>query len=1180
MKPHRHDENLRIKAFERCRVRLEHDDELRRAAPPSNEVIERLASAGSSIRSVAAACQLYAGRRCFGERAFVVEQGRIRALPSLRYTTYAELWARIQSFASGLRHLGLVAPGELAGVCGFGSADWVVADLACLYDGVVSVPLQTTMTAEGLGRILAEAGLCSIVCSLEQLDLVGAAIGGAPSVRSLVVMDLHEEDARELEGFALAKERLEEERGNLVLLTMAEVERAGRERGIIPFVEPSAGTAPEDPLRTIVYTSGSTGSPKGAMFPESIWGPYFHSPWHRNVPPVPSVSVSYMPQNHMAGRGGVMRSLMAGGLMSFVLASDMSTLFEDIRIARPTWLFLVPRAANMIYQHFQTEVVRRRASEGEVMEAMRRSFLGDRLVYLVTGSAPTAPEVLSFLERTFEVPVYDGYGSTEAGAITFEDHIATDNVTAWKIVDVPELGYLSADTPYPRGELCIKTKLAIPGYYKNPEATRELYDAEGFQRTGDIVEQHGPDEVVWIDRRKNVIKLAQGEFVSISRLEETLGAGSPLFRQVYLYGSSLRAYLLAVIVPQGAADKAQLRGELNRIAAREGLRGYEIPRDFIVETEPFTQDNGLLTESNKPARARLRARYGERLEGLYEAIERGQIEELYALGQAESRDRSVEEKIARALAVTLGLPAGEVVEPSQGFLSLGGDSLGAVRLAALIEDVCGVAVPVALVLDPTSSVRSLARYVEERLAGKAPPRQVTFEQIHGHGAEVVRAADLRVAGFLTPDELASAARAPSEGPRPSRVVLLTGANGFLGRFLLLELLERVPRDGGKVIAIVRAPDEAVARERLAASYAGVDPTLATRFAALSKNGRLEVIPGDLIQPRSGLSAERWERLAADVDTIVHNGALVNHAFSYAQLFEPNVLGTVEMMRLALLRRRKSLAFVSSVGVASGLDRSDPIREDEAGSALWERRPIDHGYAVGYATSKWADEVLLQDLERRTGVPVSVFRCSMIMPPRSFIGQVNAGDFLTRLFQSVVVTGLAPRSFYAGTTGRPGGKAGGDGTAKRHFDGLPVDFVAQSIVAIGMQLRDGYLTTHVVNGYHDDGVSLDTMVDWITAAGYAVKRCDDYAAWLRAFRDKLEALGPAEQQRSVLPILHQWEQPIRGDLAFDNRQLRERLGALAGRPVEVPRIDAEYVRQYLKNMVYQGLIPHPGISAAA
>ena len=1160
MEPHRHSEDLRLRALERSRRLLEHDRDVQRNAP-SPEARERVLSAPSSLETVAAACRVYADRPAFGERACVAEGATVRYLPELRYLTYAELWARIEAFASGLHHLGLNGPGTMVGILGFGSVDWVVADLACLYVGAVSVPLQTSLAPAELLRIVKEAELACMVCSLEQLERVAAALPEAPSVRSVVVMDLREEDRTQMDAFALGRERIEEEIGTGVsVVRMSDVERAGRAHQAVPPAEASVGGA----LRTIVYTSGSTGTPKGAMFPESIWALMGHEPW-ADLLTVSRVTVNYMPLNHLAGRGTVFRSLVDGGVTTFVAASDMSTLFDDIRLARPTSLFLVPRVASMIYQHFQTEVVRRGVSEAQVMEEMRRSFLGDRLIYAVTGSAPTAPEVSSFLERCFEIPVFDGYGSTEAGSVTLEDQISRANVTAWKIVDVPELGYLRSDEPYPRGELCIKTTRLIPGYYKNPEATRDLFDDEGYMRTGDIVEQRGPEEVTWIDRRKNILKLAQGEFVSISRLEELYRAGSPFIEQIFIHGSSLHAYLLAVIVPSGAVTKEVLRAELGRIAAREGLSPFEIPRDFLIEPQPFTVENGLLTESVKPSRPRLRARYGERLEAMYAAIEQSQRGALAALGRA--GERSPADNVVQALAVTLGLPEAEVRTSTASFLQLGGDSLGASRVTTLIKDLSGIAVPPALVLDPTGSVGAVVRYVEERLQGKAPGRRITFEEAHGPGATVIRADDLRVDRFVAASDLAAAAP-PRDFALP-RSVVLTGANGFLGRFLVLALLEQARLRGGEVIALVRAPSDAEAAERLTATYArGPDPTLAARFAELRGEERLTVLAGDLMRPRFGLDEARWDQLAAEADAIVHNGALVNHAFSYAQLFEPNVLGTAEVMRLALRARRKSIGFVSSVGVAAGLDRATPIGEDQDARALWESRPTDSGYAVGYATSKWADELLLRDLADRWGIPVAVFRCSMILPPRSYIGQVNAADFLTRLLHGIAVTGLAPRSFYA------------PGPRKPHFDGLPVDFDAHAIAAIAGAPRAGYATYHLVNGHADDGVSLDTLVDWIRSAGYPVKRIDDHAAWLRAFRERLEALPPAEQQRSALPILHQWERPLRAEPGFDNRRLRERLEAIERGPVAIPDIDELFVHQYLKNMVYLGLLTHPGVSAAA
>src|SRR6185503_2593633 len=185
------------------------------------------------------------------------------------------------------------------------------------------------------------------------------------------------------------------------------------------------------------------------------------------------------------------------------------------------------------------------------------------------------------------------------------------NILGVKLVSVPELGYLTSDQPYPRGELHVKTTRGRSTYFKNAKATEELYDADGFLRTGDIFEQRGRDEMVWIDRRNNILKLAQGEFVNIWKLEAVFASGSRFIRQIYIQGNSLRAYLIAVVVPEmaeiesearitgnaitDATTRAIVRAELNRLANAHGLQPYETPRDFIVDTEPFSRDNGLLT---------------------------------------------------------------------------------------------------------------------------------------------------------------------------------------------------------------------------------------------------------------------------------------------------------------------------------------------------------------------------------------------------------------------------------------------------------------------------------------------------------------------------------------------------------------------------------------------------------
>ncbi|WP_437306415.1 thioester reductase domain-containing protein [Sorangium sp. So ce388] len=1215
-------DTLLTRSMERCVRLLQTDEELRRALP-SPQALARIRSCRTTIESVATAFELYADRPCVGQRALdpaaPAADGEPRYLPEFRAESFAAVWARVEAFASGLRHDRLADTGEFIGITGFGSPDWVVAGLACMYLSAVSVPLQTNMIPADLQHVVGEAELACIVCSVDQLARLEAVLPRCPSVRSIVVMDLADGDRSgqdELERARRALRALESGGRRLAVRTLREVERLGRREGTVPKVLPQQ-RGERDPLMTLMYTSGSTGSPKGAMLPESLWRRYWQLAFTGSHDPrlelLPHVGFNYSPMNHFIGRSQVGRSLMRGGVTHFVLRSDMSTLFEDIRLARPTTLFLVPRVAEMVYQQFQAELLRRsrgqgdamrRRIEGELMAETRASLLGDRLLLATIGSAPTPPEILSFLKRCFQVPIFEGYGSTEASSLTFDNRLDREVVAEFKLVDVPELGYRTTDEPYPRGELHVRSRLMVPGYYKNERATAELFDDEGLMNTGDIVEQRGPDTLVWIDRARNVLKLSQGEFVATSRLEVLYSGGSPFIQQVYLYGNSARSYLLAVVVPDlgeasarlrerglepdGVPLKQLLRGEIDRVAREHQLRGYEIPRDLLVETAPFTQENGLLTQTQKPARARLKARYGARLEELYAAIERTQVEELHELrAEGEAGPASAARTVKRALEAALGL-ADVAPRSAQSFAQLGGDSLSAVRLSRAIEELSGVNVPVGLVLNPTSSVGAIVDHLERALSGGSPRRTATFDAVHGAGAQIVRAADLRIDRFLGPDELEAATRSTpaSALPARARVAFLTGANGFLGRFLALELLQRLPEEG-RLYCVVRSADDALAFDRLRASYE-TDPALLDRFDALSAHGRLVVLAGDLMRPRFGLPDDMYAHLCAEVDCVVHNGALVNHALSYAQLFEPNVLGTVEAIRFALARRIKSMNYISTIGAVSGLDRSGPILEEEDVRALWPERALDSGYAAGYATSKWASEVLLRDARDTLGVPVDVYRPSSIMAHSRYRGQLNVPDFFTRLLYGILYTALAPRSFYEGV--RPD-HAG-------HYDGLPVEIVARSIAAVAVDRQRGpadeadegqrapHATYHVVNPHWDDGISLDVIVAWVRSSGYRVERVDDYAAWYAAFRDRLMQLDERRRHLSPLPILHAWERPARADgEVFDAQRLVTRLGQLAAREgtadlAALPHVTEQLIRKYLDDMVALELIGPAAVRAAS
>ena len=252
--------------------------------------------------------------------------------------------------------------------------------------------------------------------------------------------------------------------------------------------------------------------------------------------------------------------------------------------------------------------------ETEVLAEQRENLLGGRFVSAMTGSAPISSETARpGSRRLLDIHLIEGYGSTEAGVVFVDGTMRRPPVIDYKLVDVPELGYFRTDQPASRAASCWSSPSSMfPGYYKRPEVTADVFDADGYYRTGDIMAELGPDQLAYVDRRNNVLKLSQGEFVTVSKLEAAFG-DSPLIRQIYVYGNSARS------VPAGRRradrgragrvgdDVAALKPLHQRVAAgasraAAGLQSYEIPRDFIIETTPFTLENGLLTGIRKLAR--------------------------------------------------------------------------------------------------------------------------------------------------------------------------------------------------------------------------------------------------------------------------------------------------------------------------------------------------------------------------------------------------------------------------------------------------------------------------------------------------------------------------------------------------------------------------------------------------
>ncbi|MGC7198377.1 fatty-acid-CoA ligase FadD [Mycobacteroides abscessus subsp. massiliense] len=1167
---------------------LRESDPQFRAAQPDPAVAEQVLRPGLHLsEAIAALMTGYAERPALGERAreLVTDQdGRttLRLLPRFDTTTYGELWSRTTSVAAAWHHDAAhpVKAGDLVATLGFTSIDYTVLDLAIMILGGVAVPLQTSAPASQWTTILAEAEPNTLAVSIELIGAAMESVRATPSIKQVVVFDYTPEVDDQREAFEAASTQLAGT--GIALETLDAVIARGAALPAAPLYAPSAG---DDPLALLIYTSGSTGAPKGAMHSENIvrrW--WIREDVMAGTENLPMIGLNFMPMSHIMGRGTLTSTLSTGGTGYFAASSDMSTLFEDMELIRPTALALVPRVCDMVFQRFQTEVDRRLASgdtasaeavAAEVKADIRDNLFGGRVSAVMVGSAPLSEELGEFIESCFELNLTDGYGSTEAGMVFRDGIVQRPPVIDYKLVDVPELGYFSTDKPHPRGELLLKTDGMFLGYYKRPEVTASVFDADGFYMTGDIVAELAHDNIEIIDRRNNVLKLSQGEFVAVATLEAEY-ANSPVVHQIYVYGSSERSYLLAVVVPtpeavaaakgDAAALKTTIADSLQDIAKEIQLQSYEVPRDFIIEPQPFTQGNGLLTGIAKLARPNLKAHYGPRLEQMYAEIAEQQAAELRALHGVDP-DKPALETVLKAAQALLGVSSAELAADAH-FTDLGGDSLSALSFSDLLRDIFAVEVPVGVIVSAANDLGGVAKFVDEqRHSGGTRP---TAETVHGAGHTEIRAADLTLDKFIDEATLHAAPSLPKAAGIP-HTVLLTGSNGYLGHYLALEWLERLDKTDGKLIAIIRGKNAEAAYRRLEEAFDTGDTELLAHFRSLADK-HLEVLAGDIGDPNLGLDADTWQRLADTVDVIVHPAALVNHVLPYNQLFGPNVVGTAEIIKLAITTKIKPVTYLSTVAVAAYVD---PTTFDEESDIrlISAVRPVDELYANGYGNSKWAGEVLLREAHDLCGLPVAVFRSDMILAHSRYTGQLNVPDQFTRLILSLIATGIAPGSFYqAQTTGeRP----------LAHYDGLPGDFTAEAITTLGTQVpegSEGFVTYDCVNP-HADGISLDNFVDWLIEAGYPIARIDNYTEWFTRFDTAIRGLPEKQKQHSLLPLLHAFEQPSAAENhgVVPAKRFQHAVQAAGIGPVgqdgttDIPHLSRRLIVKYAKDLEQLGLL---------
>jgi thioester reductase-like protein len=449
------------------------------------------------------------------------------------------------------------------------------------------------------------------------------------------------------------------------------------------------------------------------------------------------------------------------------------------------------------------------------------------------------------------------------------------------------------------------------------------------------------------------------------------------------------------------------------------------------------------------------------------------------------------------------------------FFLLGGHSLLATKLVFRVRDAVGVEVPLPVLFSGELTIAHLAEVLQQEPGALEEPT-------------VDLAAEVDLDPVIRPPW-----GAPVRSATSPRHLLLTGATGFVGSFLLGQLLETTE---AVVSCLVRAGTPSAAMERIRQTMTGYG------IWREEYTTRVRPVLGTLDQPRLGLSPQQWQELASEVDVIFHSGATVNFLRSYESLKAANVTGTQEVLRLATDTTVKPVQYVSSLSVFS------PFAYP-AGTVFGEQspEPVPHPESMfGYVQTKWVAEQLVFQAQRR-GVPVNVFRTGHITG-HSQTGACQQYDFIWQAVRLGIRMGIAP-------------------VIPMKLDLTPVDYVVDAIAYLGQRPIDVGRTYHVVA---PEPLPEPDLVSWMESYGYRGQRMS-FAQWSESVVDR--AINLDDDAASALApflsgVLPLDQMPV---VEYDAAAARE---DLEGSGIRCHPIDETLLRRYCDWFVEQGYFDPP------
>lgn len=566
--------------------------------------------------------------------------GRGDELVDLSYDELAEL---ARAVTGGLTALGL-EKGDRVAILSENRPEWAASDYGCLLGGFVDVPIYSTLIAPQVAYILENAGVRVVFASsAEQVTKAREAAAEAGLDVTVVGFETLPEP---IAGVLAWDDFIERGRSQF----------AGEDPAAF---EARALEASPDDVATILYTSGTTGPPKGVMLT--------HDNLHSNVWACANVlrvgpsdvTLSFLPLSHVLQR--MVDYLLLSGGCTIAYARDIRNVAEDLKVVRPTVAVSVPRLYEKVYNRVMeagglrgalvswakgvgrkwSDVVLagrrpgpflalRRALADRLVYRKIREGVGGRLRWFVSGGAPLEPSINQFF-FSVGLPILEGYGLTETSPVT--------NVNPLEKIRIGTVGPPVPGTEVQiadDGEILVRGRQVMKGYYRQPEATAETIDAEGWLHTGDIGEIVEDGYLRITDRKKDIIVTAGGKNIAPQPIENRLKT-HPLVEQVVMVGdkrkfpslllvpafSTLEAWAASQGVPvsdrRALLEDPRVQAHVGRVIQEHlgHLSSFETPKKIALLDREFTIEDGTLTPSMKVRRRVVQDRLKEVIDRFY-----------------------------------------------------------------------------------------------------------------------------------------------------------------------------------------------------------------------------------------------------------------------------------------------------------------------------------------------------------------------------------------------------------------------------------------------------------------------------------------------------------------------------------------------------------------------------------